>query len=135
VAAVRHGDPDLARQLGGQPVELQRGQQAEHGLRHLGCHHHEAFVFRDRMAGWAVQATPDPVQQTSGGQACQDDPGHVDGVQIAGAQQPLLAGQIEDALAVGAGGHGRIMFHVFAKCSIWEKNRNTLRLRPGYPMR
>lgn len=85
--------------------------------------------------GWPVQATPDPVQQTSGGQACQDDPGHVDGVQIAGAQQPLLAGQIEDALAVGAGGHGRIMFHVFAKCSIWEKNRNTLRLRPGYPMR
>ena len=51
VAAARHGDPNLTRQLGSQFVELQRGQQAEHGLRRSGRHHHEAFVFRDRMAG------------------------------------------------------------------------------------
>ncbi len=36
----------------------------------------------------------------------QDDPGRIDGVQIAGAQQPLLAGQIKDALGVGVGEHG-----------------------------
>jgi len=115
VAAARHGDPDLAWQLGGQPVELQRRQQAEHGLRRLGRHHHEAFVFRDRMTGQAIEAAPDPVQQASGDQARQDDPGRVDGVQIAGAQQSLLAGQIEHALAVRVGGYGR-------SCSIYSLN-------------
>ena len=124
MAAVRHGDPDLAWQLGGQPVELQRRQQAEHGLRRFGRHHHEAFVFRCRMVRQAVEATPDPVQQASGGQARQDDPGRVDGVQIAGAQQTLLTGQIEHALAVGVGGHGSGMFHIFSQCSILEKHRN-----------
>ena len=70
------------------------------------------------MVGQAVQATPDPVQQASGGQARQNDPGRVDGVQIARAQQSLLAGQIEDALAVRVGGHGRIVFHIFVQCSM-----------------
>jgi hypothetical protein len=61
----------------------------------------------------AVEATSDLLQQTSGGQARQDDPGRIDGVQIAGAQQPLLAGQIEDALGVGVGCMDRSMFRLF----------------------
>src|SRR3990167_10062436 len=36
VAAAWHGDPDPARQLGGQLGKLPCGEQAEHGLWHLG---------------------------------------------------------------------------------------------------
>lgn len=36
----------------------------------------------------------------------QNDPRRTDGVQIACAQQPLLAGQIEDALSVRTVDHG-----------------------------
>jgi hypothetical protein len=41
------------------------------------------------MAGQAVKAVPDPVQQAGGDQARQDDPWRVDDVQIADAQQPF----------------------------------------------
>ena len=63
----------------------------------------------------AVQTTPNPFQQTGGGQALQDDPGRIDGVQIAGAQQPPLAGQSEDTLGVDLGGHGPSMFRRFVE--------------------
>jgi hypothetical protein len=125
MAAARHGDPDLARQLGGQLVELQRSEQAEHGLRHLGGNGHEALVFGRLGLRQAVQATPNPVQQTRSGQAGQDDPRRIDGAQIAGAQQPLLAGQTEDALGMGVGKHGRSMFLLFVDCTIWTKYRNS----------
>ena len=59
-----------------------------------------------------------PVQQTSGGEARQDNPWRTDGVQIDGAQQPLLACQIEDALGVSVGGHDRQMFRLFFQYSI-----------------
>ena len=81
-------------------------KQTEHGLRHLRGDGRKAFVLRTRMAGQAIEAAPDLVQQASSGQPRQDDPGRVNGVQIAGAQQPLLAGQSEDALDVGTGEHG-----------------------------
>jgi hypothetical protein len=70
------------------------------------------------MIGQAVETAPDPVQKTSSGQARQDDPGRIDGVQIAGAQQPLLTGQIEDTLGVGVGEHGGSMFRLFVQCNI-----------------
>ena len=78
------------------------------------------------MVGQAVEAAPDPVQQTSGGQAREDDPGRADGVQIDGAQQSLLASQIEDTPGVGVGRHGWSVFHLFAKCSIVDIFRNIL---------
>lgn len=56
-----------------------------------------------------------PVAPTSSTRVCH----------IAGAQQPLLAGQIEHALAVGVGGHGRRLFHLFSQCSNREKIGNT----------
>ncbi|OJX02320.1 MAG: hypothetical protein BGO72_01065 [Burkholderiales bacterium 70-64] len=67
---------------------------------------------------WAVEAASNPVQQTSGGEARQDNPWRTDGVQIDGAQQPLLACQIEDALGVSVGGHDRQMFRLFFQYSI-----------------
>ncbi|CQR42176.1 protein of unknown function (plasmid) [Thiomonas sp. Sup16B3] len=124
MAAARHGDPDLARQLGGQFVELQRGEQAEHGLRHLGGDGHETLKFRPVGVRQTVQATPNLFQQASGGQARQDDPGRIDGVQIAGAQHPLLAGQNEDALSVCVGEHGWSMFRLFVECNRSTKNRS-----------
>lgn len=75
-------------------------------LRRFGCHHHKAFVLRYRMIRQSIEAAPHPVQQTSVDQTRQDDPGRTDGIQIDGAQQPLLAGQIDDALGMGVGGHG-----------------------------
>ena len=45
-------------------------------------------------------------------------------IQIAGAQQPLLAGQIEDALIVGTGEHGWSMFRYFVECNFWKTKRN-----------
>ena len=62
--------------------------------------------------------------------ARQDDPGRADGVQIAGAQQPSLAGRIKDALGVGLGEHGRRMFHYFVESNVRTENRNT-RQWPG----
>jgi hypothetical protein len=56
-------------------VELQRCEQAEHGLRHLGGNDHETLVLGRLEVRQAVQATPNPFQQTSGGQAGQNDPG------------------------------------------------------------
>ena len=46
VAAPRHGDPDLARQLGGQFMELQCREQAKHRLRHFGGDGPKAFELR-----------------------------------------------------------------------------------------
>lgn len=46
--------------------------------------------------------------------AGKNDPGRAHGVQIAGAQQPSLAGQIKDALGVGIGGHDESMFRIFS---------------------
>lgn len=106
VAAPRHGDPDLTRQLRGQLMKLQRREQAEHRLRYLGGDGAKALEFRNLCIRQTVQATPHLLQQTRGGQARQNDPRRTDGVQIAGAQQPLLAGQFEDALSVGTGVHG-----------------------------
>jgi len=117
VAAARHGDPDLARQLRGQLVELQRCEQTEDGLRHLGGDGRETLEFRSLRIRQAVQTAPDPFQNASGGQARENDPGRIDGVQIDGAQQPLLAGQIEDALGVGGGEHGVSVFRLFAQCN------------------
>ena len=127
MAAARHGDPDLARQLRGQLVELQRSQQAEHGLRHLGGDGHQTLVLRSLRVRQAVQTTPDLLQQASGGQARQDDPGRVDGVQIAGAQQPFLADQIEDALGVGVGAHGWSMVRLFVECNILDEKQEHAR--------
>jgi hypothetical protein len=67
------------------------------------------------MTGQAVEAAPKLVQQAVGGQARQDDSGRIDGIKITGAQKPLLAGQIENALSMGEGGHGRSMFRLFSK--------------------
>jgi len=36
MTVVRHSDPELARQLRGQSMELQCAEQAEYRLRHLG---------------------------------------------------------------------------------------------------
>lgn len=94
MAAARHGDPDLVRELGGQFMELKRREQAESGLRHLGGDGGEAFESRSLRVRQSVQATPHPLQPATGGQARQDDPGRLNGVQIAGAQQSLAADKI-----------------------------------------
>jgi hypothetical protein len=94
--------------------------------RHLGGDGHETFEFRPLRIWQAVQPASDSVQNASGGQARQDDPGRIDGVQIAGAQQPLLVGQIKDALGVGVGEHGESMFRLFVQCNISTKKRNIL---------
>ncbi|BAP88789.1 succinate dehydrogenase flavoprotein subunit [Burkholderiales bacterium GJ-E10] len=105
MAAAWHGDPDLTRQLGGQPVKLECGEQAEHGLWHPGGDKGKTLEFRYLCAWQTVKTTPDPFQQSCGSHAREDDPGRADGVQIAGAQQPSLASQIKDALGVGLGEH------------------------------
>lgn len=113
MAAAWHGNPDVAWQLRGQLVKLQRREQAEHGLRSLGGHGAQAVELRWLCAWQAVQAPPHPFQQASSGESREDDAGRVDGIQIAGANQPLLAGQAKNALGVGIGVHGQILFQYF----------------------
>jgi hypothetical protein len=71
---------------------------------------HHAVGFHPRVnigsAGW-VNIGSAPTRQ--------DDPWRIDGVQIAGAQQSLLAGQTEDALGVSVGEHGWSMFRLFVE--------------------
>jgi hypothetical protein len=119
--------------LGGQLVELQRREQAEHGLRHLCGDGHQTLVFGPVGVRQAIEAATDLFQLASSGQARQDDPGRVDGAQIAGAQQPLLAGQIEDALGVGVCEHGVSMFQNVVQRNISTKIRNMLVPEPMAP--
>jgi hypothetical protein len=81
-------------------------------------------MFRDRITGQTVETAPDFIQQTSGRQPCQDDPGHFDGVQITGAQQTFLTGQVKEALGMSVGEHDGSMFHLFFKRNILTKKRN-----------
>ena len=120
VAAAWHGDPDLARQLGGQLVKLQCGQQAEHGLWHLGGDCAQALELRHLCIRQAIETTPDPLQQPSGIQPCEDDPWCIDGIQVAGAQKSSLADQIEDTLGMGFGKHAAV-------CSVISSNTSNRR--------
>jgi hypothetical protein len=77
------------------------------------------------MTGQALEIAADLVQQVGGRQARQNEPGWVDGTQVAGAQQPFLADQNEDALSVGVGKDGESMFRLFVDGNILTKIRNT----------
>ena len=72
----------------------------------------KTLKFRHLCAWQTVKTTPDPFQQSCCSHARQDDPGRADGVQIAGTQQPSLAGQIKDALGVGVRGHDQSVFRI-----------------------
>ena len=100
MAATWHGNPYLARQLRGQLVKLQRGEQAEYRLRYFNGYRSQAFVLGDRAAGQSVETSPDTLQLAGGRQARKHHPWCTDSVQIAGAQQFLLLEQVKDALLV-----------------------------------
>ena len=68
-------------------MELQCGEQAEHGLWHLCSDSAEALELRHLCIRQAIETTTDPLQQPSGIQPRKDNPWCIDGVQIAGAQQ------------------------------------------------
>ena len=70
-------------------------------------------MFRSLVVRQAVQATPNPLQQASGGQARQDNPGRIDRVQIAGAKQSFLADKSQDSRGVSIGKHDVSMFRLF----------------------
>ncbi len=95
------------------PILLRCLKQAEHGLRQLGGNGRKAFVLRAMRTRSPVDATRDLFQLAGGCQARESDSGCPDGVQIAGAQHASLAGQIENALVMGAVWHVRNMFLKF----------------------
>jgi len=89
MASARHRDPDLPRQLGGQPVKLQRAQQADDG-----CGTLLATVTRPSCSELRcledVQPARCSLQLAAGCHACQDHARHTRIGQIARAQHPFL---------------------------------------------
>ena len=85
MAATWHGNPYLARQLRGQLVKLQRGEQAEYRLRYFNGYRSQAFVLGNRTTGQSVETAPDSLQLAGGRHARKHHPWCADSVKIAGA--------------------------------------------------
>jgi hypothetical protein len=108
MSASRHRKPHLAWQLRGQLMELQCSQQTEHRLRYFGRHEDQALVFRKLGIRQTVKTASDFFQLPCGRESCQRNPRRTQCLQIAGAQHPFAASEIEDALWVGGKGCSEI---------------------------
>jgi hypothetical protein len=98
-------------------MELQGRQQTKDRLWHFGCNRGQTLMLGALIAWQSVDAAPSLFQQAAGCHSRQHYPGSSDSIEVTGAQHPLLASQIKDALGVGVVAHGRqSMFHIFVEC-------------------
>src|SRR5687767_2956275 len=117
MATARHGNPHLARQLGGEPMKLQGREQAKHRLWHLGSNRDEGFVLRRVASRQPIKTSPHLFKLAVRREPGQYHARSTNVLQIPRTQHALLASQIKDALGVGVGAHGPCsMFHLFVEC-------------------
>ena len=90
--------PDLVRCLGGETVELQRGQETDNSMRQCLACFQEAVVRRDVGIGSLVEAAPDAHEASFLAQALEIGPGDAGICYVAGANDPLGLGQGQNTL-------------------------------------
>ena len=111
-------------------MKLQRAQQADHRLRHLAGHSHQAFMLRRARVRQPVQAAGRPFQFTARRHARENDARYARIGQVAGAQQAVLADELKHSLGVGRRcmhDRGRHQFGLIPVCSKYSSISNNRR--------
>ena len=104
LAPASDSDPDCARQLRGELVEGQRGDQVDHRTGHTRGHFDQRVVLSDVGLGMHVEAPADAEELALVHQTTQDDARDAQRLEVAGADHASLSGEVEDLVGLG-GGH------------------------------
>jgi hypothetical protein len=102
IGVAREGQPDLMRRLRPDPVELERGNQADHGARHsFGSLDEREVLVRLEVSGY-VESTSEPTRVPLSDETAKVFTRVTGGHHVAGTKNPEAANKVAGLQDMGA---------------------------------
>ncbi len=120
--ASRDGDPRSRRQLVGQPMEGERGEQADHTTWNPGRDQGQGVVGGDLGIREHGETPADVEEGALGDKAGENGSRDAERLEAAGAEHPAGVGRVEDVVGVG-GRHGTRCQYLGRSDDVWYDKR------------